>query len=98
MNLDELQTDVGLWGMKTFGPGRPEAILAHLADELVELCIYREPEEAADCLILLLQFAHVSGFSLYDETAKKMDINRRRRWGAPDERGVVRHVEEESVG
>lgn len=91
--MDALQRQIGEWGERTFGEADPEAILAHLVEEVWELVGSQEPEEAADVAILLCQFAHRRGFSLRDEVIKKHAINERRVWGAPDERGVVRHVE-----
>jgi hypothetical protein len=50
-----------------------------------------ESLEAADCVMLLLHFAHKRGFNLLDEVVKKFEINKTRTWEQPDERGVVRH-------
>ena len=97
-DLDWLQLQIGLWGDRTFGGAqggrRQEAVLAHLQDEVHELVESGDPAEAADCLILLLGFAHLEGVSLYDATRRKHEVNRQRQWGEPDERGVVHHVDE----
>jgi NTP pyrophosphatase (non-canonical NTP hydrolase) len=50
------------------------------------------PEEAADCLILLLHLAHLHEFDLLEWTEKKMVVNYKRTWGEPDEFGVIEHI------
>ncbi|MCK5600728.1 hypothetical protein KAR91_02595 [Candidatus Pacearchaeota archaeon] len=54
------------------------------------------PEEAADCLLLLLCHAHKAGYSLFEEALKKMKINHKREWDITDEKGVghSKHLEE----
>lgn len=49
-------------------------------------------EETADCFLLLLHLAHLHKFDLLEEARKKMEINRKRTWGEPDEYGVIEHV------
>lgn len=82
-------------------------VLAHLEDEIVELTdafggvtfplleseITEIAFEAADCAMLLFQFAHRMGFDLIAYVEDKLVINRNRTWGEPDDRGVVRHVD-----
>lgn len=97
MNLDMFQEEVGTWGDHTFGRSTPQSVLAHLRDELDELTASLSPEEAADCLLLLLHFAHKRDFSLADEAKRKFAINLSRTWGEPDERGVVRHIVEDAT-
>ena len=95
------QRAVGDWAEQTFTQSSRDAILAHLSDEVAELVDAEHEnyasenqvmEEAADCYLLLLRYAHVVGFSLQDVAATKFIRNTRRRWGTPDHRGVVRHV------
>jgi hypothetical protein len=51
--------------------------------------------EFADCFILLFGAANSAGFS-YNEILKsideKMEINLTRKWGKPNEDGVVNHL------
>ena len=104
MERDELATDslplfqssVGQWGDDTFPGGTPETIVAHLNKEVLELTESGEPEEAADCLLLLLHHAHRSGYDLLGVAQAKMEVNRTRTWGTPDADGVVEHVKEPS--
>ncbi|MHB1131675.1 MAG: dATP/dGTP pyrophosphohydrolase domain-containing protein [Chloroflexota bacterium] len=93
--LDDLQAELGAWGDATFGTGdRGSAVLAHFAEEVIELVGSEEPEEAADCAILLLQFAHRRGFSLREAIERKYEKNQRRQWGKPEPNGVVHHITE----
>jgi NTP pyrophosphatase (non-canonical NTP hydrolase) len=49
-------------------------------------------EELADCFIILIHLAHLHGFDLLEAARNKMDINRKRTWGEPDEDGVIEHI------
>jgi NTP pyrophosphatase (non-canonical NTP hydrolase) len=52
--------------------------------------------EYADCLMLLLDSAHHFGISareLLSVTRGKLEINKVRKWGKPDENGVIEHIE-----
>jgi NTP pyrophosphatase (non-canonical NTP hydrolase) len=54
-------------------------------------------EEYADCMMLLLDSAHHFGISSFDLARfihKKLEINKARIWGKPDENGVVEHIRE----
>lgn len=67
------------------------AELSHYEEEKVK-------EEYADCLMLLLDSASHFGLSaddLYRACVWKLEINKRRKWGSPDENGVVEHIREE---
>lgn len=52
-------------------------------------------EEFADCFMLLLDSASHFGLTadeLLRATERKLEINKKRTWGKPDENGVVEHV------
>lgn len=52
-------------------------------------------EEFADCFILILNAASKYGMDFYDlmtEAETKMEKNKLRKWGKPDENGVVEHI------
>lgn len=52
-------------------------------------------EEIADCMILILDCANHFGFHaeyLLDLCYNKLEINKARIWGEPDENGVVEHI------
>lgn len=101
--LDELQSRIGRWGNATFPQSTTRTILAHLKDEVKELddadriiplATDAHGEEAADCLLLLLHFAHRRGFSLFDEAIKKAAKNETRTWETKrNERGYFKHVD-----
>lgn len=55
--------------------------------------------EYADCFMLLLDSAaheNISADSLFKFTMKKLEINKLRKWGKPDENGVCEHIKERS--
>lgn len=76
--MDDLQKQVGLWGLATFPEATRESIFAHLREEVDELVTApgggATAEEAADCLLLLLHIAHRGGFSLYGEALRKFKV------------------------
>jgi len=78
----------------TFPGGTPESIVAHLKKEVDELAESNHPEEAADCLILLLHHAHRCGYDLMTWAFWKFEINKKRTWGQSDENGVIEHIRE----
>ena len=53
--------------------------------------------EFADCFMLLLDSASHFGLTagnLIYYTEEKLKINKTRKWGAPDENGVIEHIKE----
>lgn len=92
----DLQNEIVAFTNKTFGQSTVDAKLRHLADEVEETRATPEDRlEWADCVILLLDAAHRAGLTLDDlhqAVKQKMEINASRKWGAPDEHGVVRHI------
>lgn len=51
--------------------------------------------EYADCLLLLLDSAANFGFNtkeLIEYANRKLEINKKRNWGKPDENGVIKHI------
>ncbi len=53
--------------------------------------------EFADCFILLFGSAASDGMTyddIVDAINKKMEINLNRKWGKPDENGIVNHIKE----
>lgn len=53
--------------------------------------------EAVDCFTLLLDILAHEQFDVYDliqASFEKLEINKKRKWGKPDENGVVEHIKE----
>lgn len=93
-----LQEDSSAWADETFGDRTPEQVLAHLKREINELIETPDDRlEYADCLILLLESAQLVGLSADDVVMaafEKMGINKKRKWGVPNDDGSVEHIEE----
>lgn len=95
--LDALQTEIGSWSDVIFPNSSRETILRHLRDEVKELFAAQDdelPQEIADCMMLLLHLAHKTGISARDAIREKFEICKKRKWGPPDEHGMVQHVKE----
>ncbi len=95
--IQQLQEEIAQWSDATFGSCRPATRpLHHLAKEVQELIETPDDRmEYADCLILLLDAYRMAGGSADDLIAtcyKKLEINKERQWGDPDENGVVEHI------
>ena len=94
-----LQQEIGEWANKIFGKHQTTAgIINHLLKEFIEFVETEAPGEAADCVLLLMQHAHEKGYDLLEEARKKHEINVNRKWGKPDEHGVIEHIEENQNG
>ncbi len=96
-DLQTLQRECTAWTAKQFGENRsPSPPIAHLAKEVKELA--DDPFdrfEYADCLLLILDAANNAGISadvLLKTAFQKLEINKQRKWGKPNEAGFVEHV------
>lgn len=95
--------DVVKWQKETFGQATSLSKLAHLNEELFELrddLVNQRSDkrlEFADCFLLIFGCAAADGMS-YDDICncidEKMKINKARKWGKPDEFGVVKHIKD----
>lgn len=99
-NFDQLFREHGEFSIETFGRLRgPEGPISHLKKEIEELLQNPgDKMEYADCLLLLMDAWRLIGGTSEDMVAaayQKLQINRKRKWGTPDENGVVEHVREE---
>lgn len=89
----QLQKDIHEWACDTFEKQTVAAKLEHLKREIVELIENPSDRlEMADVQILLMGVASLQGVDLMDATLEKFEIVKKRKWGAPDEFGVVHHV------
>lgn len=98
--------DITAWQNETFGQSNAMAKANHLAAEVIELitAIKRDDElnaaeEIADCIILLFGTASKLGLTHADvcrAVDTKMQTNKKRTWGTPDQFGVVNHIKQQS--
>jgi NTP pyrophosphatase (non-canonical NTP hydrolase) len=97
--LTAYQQEIGEWSAKTFPKSTLPSTLTHLTHEVEELWqaeLKDQPkayveEEAADVLILLIQFCNRAGIDLDSALRAKHAKNLQRRWLPPDAEGVVYH-------
>lgn len=91
------------WQRETFGKPNVKSSISHLCDEIEELIdaiSQKDPNtriEVADCFFLLYRTADACGMNYEDicnAIQEKFEINQKRKWGKPDERGVVKHVKD----
>lgn len=100
---EQLFNEVTKWQDETFPNANSLSKLAHLKEEILEL----EKElqsgedlgdiglEFADCFLLLFGCASAAGINylgICQLIEYKMEINKTRKWGEPDENGVVKHL------
>jgi NTP pyrophosphatase (non-canonical NTP hydrolase) len=98
---EEQYNAITTWQKNTFKQATPLSKIAHLRQEIEELAIdikNNNPNqnlEFADCFILLFGAANSAGMSyqnIIDAINQKMEINYQRKWGKPNEDGVVNHL------
>lgn len=95
--LTNFQEKVGDWSNVTFPTSNDKSRIEHMREEVEELALAPgDPYEAADIFLLLLHHAYVNGYDLMAAANKKFEIIKKRKWQKPDEKGVVRHVKEQS--
>jgi hypothetical protein len=94
-DLNDLQRRVNEWQNVTFIHGTVDSKLHHMVDEVEE--VRRAPEdllEWADIMILFMGACGKAGFTMEEimvGVEAKLIINKKRKWGEPDERGVCKH-------
>lgn len=98
IDVNDIQRDWYEWARKQFPTQTTESILNHLKSEIQELMRSPADEmEYADCIMLLLNAANVNGIRAGDilrASEDKLAINKKRKWGVPNEKGFVEHIEE----
>lgn len=94
--LDDFQREVGEWQARTFPESTKATVLTHLRREVRELRESGNPEEIADCLLLLIAYSNKAGVSLMDLARRKFEVCKAREWGEPDAQGVREHVRDGS--
>jgi NTP pyrophosphatase (non-canonical NTP hydrolase) len=98
---EEMFLDITRWNRATFPTSLVAHKLNHLKQEVDELIfdvknnLPSKRKEFADCFILLFCAAETAGMSyddICDAILEKMNINKQREWGKPDENGVINHI------
>lgn len=96
--LVTLRGEVAEWANETFPNANHDSICAHLMEEVGELAEsfneFEIEEEIGDCLLLLFHICDLYGIDPEAAARKKFEVVKKRQWGKPDERGVIRHVKE----
>lgn len=93
MSLENLFEEVRIWQRETFPKATAKSAANHLVREAKELLADpTELSELADVFILAVGVADQLGVNIEEVIECKMEINRQRAWGEPDEHGVVEHV------
>ena len=93
-DVEDWQDNVGKWAEKTFPQSSQESIIAHLRDEVNnEIGVDCDPDELADCVMLLLHLAHKRGIHLDQEMRNKFSKNKERKWGNVNSKGFWEHIE-----
>lgn len=91
------------WQNQTFGKATALSKIEHLKEEVQELSDdlktdnYLRRLEFADCFLLLFGAAASDGMTyedICDCIDEKFNIVKKRKWGKPDENGVVKHIKE----
>ena len=92
ITITNLQKICGRWAEETFPKSTPQSVIEHFREEAEEFAEMGDPEEAADCVLLLLHHASKEGYSLLDEVLKKFRTNTKRTWAKePNEKGYFKH-------
>jgi hypothetical protein len=99
-----LQREAYEWSLATFGAVGPAGPLNHLRREIDEvIAAHEEGDDAttlvefADCYLLLndaLSRAGLTVADLFAAARRKLEINKRREWGAVNAEGFAEHVRE----
>lgn len=93
--------EVTTWQKETFKKSDAISKIHHLKEEVNELLLDVSEKskerrlEFADCFLLLYGAAYSDGMS-YEDISKcideKLKICKERKWGIPDENGIVKHL------
>jgi len=107
-SMQDFLEEIMVWSNATFPESTTTAKLKHLIKEVGEVIKEvenqvssaqrrRVREEFADVFILLLNALSSEGIhfgQLVEDAKAKMEINKTREWGTPDEHGVVEHIKD----
>lgn len=92
-SLDVAFGESTYWSNSQFPNATHESKAEHLLREAAELRANpTDPEEMADVFMLLAHLADGAHVNLARAVFDKLEKNRKRAWGEPDEFGVIEHV------
>lgn len=100
---EQLFNEITSWQKETFGLANAYSKVCHLEEEVKELkddLVTQNTDrrlEFADCFFLLFGAAAADGMSYQDiqyAIKDKFEINKNRKWGTPQQNGVVNHIKE----
>ena len=98
--LDSLQMDLYEWATKQFKDQPISGKFSHLRKEIDELEEdQKDVMEYADCYMLLMDIASNNGVLLsqiHVAAERKLEINKKRKWGKQNKDGSVEHVREDA--
>ena len=107
--MQQLINDILQFQIETFPTSNTISKLHHLSREVPELIeeleafdkgggsVQKVRMEYADCFLLLFGSAGIYGLNAEDIkriVREKLEINRKRKWGKPDENGVINHIKD----
>lgn len=91
LTIDELADAIREQADRLFPDRTDSSMYLKLFKEVGELIEGGDPDEVADVLILVLDFAKRKNIDIQSTIVNKMQINDRRQW-VVNELGVMRHV------
>lgn len=106
MKIQNLMDEISTWSSQQFptleGTRGIIAKLSHLKEEVTELQSAVDNDnkkeindEIADCFMLLFDVAHalkITESDIIKFSQAKLGINKDRKWGKPDNNGVIHHI------
>lgn len=94
--LEGVWSETAPWSDRTFPQSTPQSIANHLLSEAQELAANPyDTKEIADIALLLGHLASRLSVDVASVAYQKFEINQKREWGKPNEKGFVEHVRQE---
>lgn len=94
--LEGVWSETAPWSDRTFPQSTPQSIANHLLSEAQELAENPyDAREIADIALLLGHLASRVDVDVASVAYQKYEINQKRDWGKPNEKGFVEHVRQE---
>lgn len=96
IDVNDIQYGISEWTENQFPNRTTESITKHLESEIEE--IRRDPSDAmeyADAMMLIFDcasFNNIRASDILSAMCKKLEINKKRKWGEPNADGYVEHI------